>query len=159
MVEGDSASLAELCVLISAVADVSLRQDIAVTGSVNQHGEIQPVGGVTQKIEGFFDLCRSRGLTGTQGVLIPASNQNHLMLQDEVVEAVRLGQFHIWVAEQVDDALQLLSGMPCGEPDSSGMYPEGSLHRLVSMRLEQYKRALHADSANEDKKHGEDPGI
>ncbi len=159
MVEGDSASLAELCVLISAMADVPLRQDIAVTGSVNQHGEIQPVGGVTQKIEGFFNLCRSRGFTGSQGVLIPASNQRHLMLRDEVVEAVRLGQFHIWVAEQVDDALQLLSGMPCGELDSSGMYPEGSLHRLVSMRLEQYKRALRADSAFEDKKHGVDPEI
>ena len=159
MVEGDSASLAELCVLISAMADVPLRQDIAVTGSVNQHGEIQPVGGVTQKIEGFFNLCRSRGFTGSQGVLIPASNQRHLMLRDEVVEAVRLGQFHIWVAEQVDDALQLLSGMPCGEPDSLGMYPEGSLHRLVSIRLEQYKRALRADSAFEDKKHGVDPEI
>jgi lon-related putative ATP-dependent protease len=159
MVEGDSASLAELCVLISAVAEVPLRQDIAVTGSVNQHGEVQPVGGVTQKIEGFFELCRSRGFTGNQGVLIPAPNQRHLMLRDEVVEAVRLGQFHVWVAEQVDDALQLLSGMPCGEPDSSGIYSEGSLHRLVSMRLEQYARALRADSASEEKKRGEDPGI
>ena len=159
MVEGDSASLAELCVLISAVADVPLRQDIAVTGSVNQYGEIQPVGGVTHKIEGFFDLCRSRGFTGTQGVLIPASNQRHLMLQDEVIEAVHLGQFHIWVAEQVDDALELLSEMPCGKPDSSGMYPEGSLHRLVSLRLEQYRKALHTDSTSEDKKSGEEPEI
>ena len=81
------------------------------------------------------------------------------MLRDEVVEAVRLGEFHIWVAEQVDDALHLLSGMPCGVPDSSGMYPEGSLHRLVSMRLEQYARALRADSASEDKKRREEPGL
>ena len=110
MIDGDSASLAELCVLISAVSDTPLRQDIAVTGSVNQHGDVQAVGGVTEKIEGFFDLCRDRGLSGTQGVLLPASNQRHLMLRDEVVEAVAAGRFHIWQAKTVDEALELLTG-------------------------------------------------
>jgi predicted ATP-dependent protease len=105
-VDGDSASLAELCVLLSAAADLPLRQDIAVTGSVNQHRQVQPVGGVTEKIEGFFDLCRARGLTGAQGVLLPAANRRHLMLRDDVLEAVSTGQFHIWLAEDVNAALE-----------------------------------------------------
>jgi lon-related putative ATP-dependent protease len=152
MVEGDSASLAELCVLLSAIAGVPLRQDVAVTGSVNQHGQVQPVGGVTEKIEGFFDLCRARGLSGTQGVLIPSANRRHLMLRDDVVEAVRSGQFHIWTVEDVDALLQLLSGLPCGEPDAAGIYPEGSLHRLVSDRLDEFGRTLRAASAGEERK-------
>jgi predicted ATP-dependent protease len=152
MVEGDSASLAELCVLLSALAGTPLYQGVAVTGSVNQHGEVQPVGGVTEKIEGFFDLCRSKGFTGTQGVLIPAANRRQLMLRDDVVESVRGGQFHIWIAEEVDDALQLLTGLPGGEPDANGVYPEGSLHCLVSERLEQFARTLRAISASEEKK-------
>jgi predicted ATP-dependent protease len=143
-VEGDSASLAELCVLLSAAADVPLRQDIAVTGSVNQHGQVQPVGGVIQKIEGFFDLCRVQGLTGSQGVLIPAPNQRNLMLRDDVVEAVRAGQFHIWTAAAVEEALQLLTGREPGEADAAGVYPEGSLHRAVADRLAQYTAALRA---------------
>ena len=151
MVEGDSASLAELCVLLSAVAGVPLRQDVAVTGSVNQHGQVQPVGGVTEKIEGFFDLCRARGLSGTQGVLIPSANRRHLMLRDDVVEAVRSGQFHIWTVEDVDALLQLLTGLPCGEPDAAGIYPEGSLHRLVSDRLDEFGRTLRAASAGEER--------
>lgn len=152
MVEGDSASLAELCVLLSAIADVPLRQDVAVTGSVNQHGEVQPVGGVTEKIEGFFDLCHTRGLTGTQGVLIPSANRRNLMLRDDVVEAVRSGQFHIWTAQDVDGLLQLLTSLPCGEPDTAGVYPEGSLHRLVWDRLEQFGRTLRAASGPEEKR-------
>jgi lon-related putative ATP-dependent protease len=151
LVEGDSASLAELCVLLSAVADAPLRQDIAVTGSVNQHGQVQPVGGVIQKIEGFFDLCRARGLTGSQGVLIPAANRYHLMLRDDVVEAVSAGLFHIWVASEVDEALQLLTGLPAGVPDSAGVYPEGSLHRAVADRLAKYAEALKALTAEEKK--------
>lgn len=152
LVEGDSASLAELCVLLSAIAGVPLRQDVAVTGSVNQHGQVQPVGGVTEKIEGFFDLCRARGLTGTQGVHIPAANRRHLMLRDDVVDAVRSGQFHIWTAEDVDALLQLLTGLPSGEPDAAGLYPEGSLNRLVSDRLEEFGRTLRAASAGEERK-------
>ncbi len=142
MVEGDSASLAELYSLLSALSGVPLRQDIAVTGSVNQHGQVQAVGGVTEKIEGFFDVCRQNGLTGQQGALIPASNRQHLMLRDDVVEAVRGGQFHIWVAEKVDDGLPLLTGLPAGEPDASGAYPEGTLHRAVADRLASYAKIL-----------------
>ena len=149
MVEGDSASLAELCVLTSALSGAPLRQDIAVTGSVNQYGEVQPIGGANEKVEGFFDICRARGLTGTQGALIPASNRRHLMLRDDVVEAVREGKFHIWTAETADAALELLTGHAPGEPDTAGLYPEGSLHRLVSDRLGQYAEALKAASAEE----------
>jgi lon-related putative ATP-dependent protease len=152
MVEGDSASLAELCVLLSATAGAPLRQDIAVTGSVNQHGHVQPVGGVTEKIEGFFDLCLANGLTGTQGVFIPAANRRHLMLRDDVVEAVCNGRFHIWTGEQVDDALQLLTSMPVGEPDAAGVFPQATLHRAVADRLAQYAEMLRALSAAEDKK-------
>jgi predicted ATP-dependent protease len=151
LVDGDSASLAELCVLLSAMADAPLRQDIAVTGSVNQHGQVQPVGGVTQKIEGFFDLCRARGLTGSQGVLIPAANRRHLMLRDDVVEAATAGLFHIWVASEVDEALELLTGLSAGVADRAGTYPEGSLHRTVADRLARYAAALKASTAEERK--------
>ena len=133
MIEGDSASLAELCVLLSAAAGAPLRQDVAVTGSVNQHGQVQPVGGVTEKIEGFFDFCRAKGFTGTQGVFIPASNRRHLMLRDDVVEAVANGQFHVWLGEEVDDALQLLSAMPADD-----------LHRAVAGRMAEYAETLKA---------------
>jgi len=151
MIEGDSASLAELCVLLSALAGIPLRQDVAVTGSVNQHGQVQPVGGVTEKIEGFFDLCRARGLTGTQGVLIPASNRRHLMLRDDVVEAVADGRFHLWLAEEVDDALELLAGRPAGLPDAAGAYPEGTMHRAVAERLANYAEILRALGGEEKK--------
>jgi predicted ATP-dependent protease len=140
-VEGDSASLAELCVLLSAVSGVALRQDVAVTGSVNQHGQVQPVGGVTEKIEGFFDLCRARGLTGTQGVFIPATNRRHLMLRDEVVEAVDEGQFHIWHGEAVDDVLELLTGQAAGE-----------VHAAVARRLGEYTETLKALAADHERK-------
>lgn len=152
MVEGDSASLAELCVLLSATAGAPLRQDVAVTGSVNQHGHVQPIGGATEKIEGFFDLCQSRGLTGTQGVFIPAANRRHLMLRDDVAEAICNGRFHIWTGEEVDDALELLTGMPAGQPGPSGVYPEGTLHRAVAGSLAQYAETLRALGAGEEKK-------
>jgi predicted ATP-dependent protease len=144
MVEGDSATLAELCVLLSAVSGAPLRQDVAVTGSVNQHGQVQAVGGVNQKIEGFFDLCRARGLTGHQGVILPVANRRHLMLRDDVVTAVAAGQFHIWLAEEVDDALEMLTGVPAGQADATGLYPAGGLHRLVADRLAHYAEELRA---------------
>jgi lon-related putative ATP-dependent protease len=150
-VEGDSASLAELSVLLSAAAGVPLRQDIAVTGSVNQHGQIQPVGGVIQKIEGFFDVCRAKGLTGTQGVLIPAPNRRNLMLRDDVVEAVAAGQFHIWAAAEVDEALELLTGVPFAPPDANGIYPQGSLHRRVADCLARYAATLRTMAGEEAK--------
>ena len=145
LVEGNSASLAELCVLLSAMSDAPLRQEIALTG------QVQPVGGVTQKIEGFFDLCRVRGLTGSQGVLIPSANRRHLMLRDDVVEAVSAGLFHAWVASEADEALELLTGLPAGAPSSAGVYPEGSLHRAVARRLARYGEALKAIAAEEKK--------
>jgi lon-related putative ATP-dependent protease len=155
MVEGDSASLAELLALLSALAGVPLRQDVAVTGSVNQHGQVQPVGGVTEKIEGFFDICRANGLTGAQGVLIPGRNRRHLMLRDDVVEAVRAGQFHIWIAARVEDAVPLLTGLAAGEAATDGTYPDGSLHRLVADRLAAYAEALRAKSAETELGPGE----
>jgi lon-related putative ATP-dependent protease len=137
-VDGDSASAAELCALLSALADVPLRQSLAVTGSVNQHGEIQAIGGVNEKIEGFFDLCRRRGLTGRQGVLIPRSNLPHLMLRDDVVEAAERGEFSVFAAATIDDAVEVLTELPAGAPDAEGVYPEGSLNRRVQDRLRDF---------------------
>jgi lon-related putative ATP-dependent protease len=134
-VEGDSASSAELYALLSAIAGVPIKQSLAVTGSVNQHGQVQAIGGVNEKIEGFFDVCQARGLTGEQGVLIPVSNVKHLMLRQDVVEAVDTGQFHIYPVETVDQGIEILTGVPAGERDEEGNYPEESINRLVETRL------------------------
>lgn len=136
MVEGDSASLAELCALLSALADVPLKQSLAITGSVNQFGEAQVIGGVNEKIEGFFDLCAMRGLTGEQGVLIPAASVRHLMLREDIVEAVRRGTFHLHTIETVDDAMTLLTGLPAGEPDTKGVLAKGTINHKVALALE-----------------------
>ncbi|HEY8449121.1 MAG TPA: ATP-binding protein [Bacillota bacterium] len=135
-VDGDSASSAELYALLSSLAELPLRQDLAVTGSVDQYGRIQPVGGVNQKIEGFFRVCKAKGLTGTQGVIIPAQNVDNLMLDDEVIEAVRAGMFHIYAIHTVDEGLELLTGVPAGRRDADGRFPEDSVHGRVSARLE-----------------------
>jgi lon-related putative ATP-dependent protease len=134
-VEGDSASLAELCALLSALAQVPIKQSLAVTGSVNQQGQVQAVGGVNEKIEGFFDVCRARGLTGEQGVLLPAANLQHLMLRSDLVEAAAAGRFHVFPVESVDHALELMTGMPAGERDAAGRYPPGSFNGRVEARL------------------------
>ncbi|MEW5891126.1 MAG: Lon protease family protein [Pseudomonadota bacterium] len=134
-VEGDSASLAELCALLSSLANVAIKQSLAVTGSVNQHGAVQPIGGVNEKIEGFFDICRARGLTGDQGVVIPASNVKHLMLREDVVAAAAAGQFHIYAVEHVDEAIEILTGVAAGEPDETGLVPAGSINFLVASQL------------------------
>lgn len=134
-VEGDSASSAELYALLSAIADVPINQSLAVTGSVNQHGQVQAIGGVNEKIEGFFDVCRARGLTGTQGVLIPASNVKHLMLRHDVVEAVATGQFQVYAVETIDQGIELLTGVPAGERNRAGNYPKGSINYRVESRL------------------------
>jgi len=134
-VEGDSASMAELCALLSALADAPIKQSWAMTGSVNQHGEAQPIGGVNEKIEGFFDVCQARGLLGEQGVIIPLSNVKDLMLRHDVVEAVRAGQFQVHAVQTVDQALELLTGVPAGERDGEGNFPEGSLNHRVEARL------------------------
>ena len=134
-VEGDSASLAELCALLSALAAVPIRQSLAVTGSVNQYGRVQAIGGVNEKIEGFFDICRARGLDGEQGVLIPDSNVKHLMLREDVVQACAEGKFRIYAVSTVDEAIALLTGVPAGEPDENGVVPEGSINYMVAAQL------------------------
>jgi len=134
-IEGDSASCAELCALLSAIGGVPLRQSVAVTGSVNQHGRVQPIGGVNEKVEGFFDVCRHRGLTGEQGVVVPASNRKHLMLREDVREAVAEGEFNVWSAGHVDEVMEILAGRPMGERDEEGRFPEGTVNRTVDDRL------------------------
>ena len=134
-VEGDSASSAELYALLSALADAPLKQSLAVTGSVNQHGLVQAIGGVNEKIEGFFDVCHKRGLTGDQGVLIPAANVKHLMLRHDVVQAVADGKFHIYPVSVIDEGMELLTGIPAGERDENGLFPDGSINQRVEVRL------------------------
>ena len=135
-VEGDSASVAELCALLSSLASVPIRQSLAVTGSVDQFGRVQAIGAVNEKIEGYFDICSRRGLTGQQGVLIPAANVAHLMLRRDVVDAAAAGRFHVYAVETVDQALELLTGVDVGAPDADGKLPEGSLNQRVAQRLE-----------------------
>jgi lon-related putative ATP-dependent protease len=135
-VDGDSASSAELYALLSALAETPIKQSLAVTGSVNQHGQVQAIGGVNEKIEGFFDICNSRGLTGDQGVLIPEANVKHLMLRNDVIEAVADGKFHVYPIETIEQGIEVLTGKPAGEMDDDGLYPEGSINRLVVDRLE-----------------------
>ena len=139
-VEGDSASSAELYALLSALAELPLRQDFAVTGSVNQQGEVQAIGGVNEKIEGFFDICQRRGLTGTQGVLIPNANVQHLMLRRDVIEACAIGKFFIYPVTTIDQGIELLIGRPAGERGSDGLYPAQSLNRAVEDRLHAFAR-------------------
>lgn len=136
-VEGDSASSTELYALLSALSGVPIKQGIAVTGSVNQLGKVQPIGGVNQKIEGFYAVCKAKGLTGDQGVMIPKTNERHLMLKDEVVEAVKEGRFHIWSVETIDQGIEILTGMPAGERKKDGGYPRGTINYLVDSRLRQ----------------------
>lgn len=136
-VEGDSASSAELYALLSAISGLPIKQSLAVTGSINQHGEVQPIGGVNEKIEGFFDVCNSRGLTGEQGVLIPASNVKHLMLRKDVVDAVGRGEFHVYPVRDVDEGIELLTGVSAGEQDEEGNYPEESVNGRVERRLQE----------------------
>ncbi|MDE2311339.1 MAG: AAA family ATPase [Betaproteobacteria bacterium] len=135
LVEGDSASLAELCALLSNLANAPIKQSLAITGSVNQFGQAQAIGAVNEKIEGFFDICAARGLTGEQGVLIPAANVKHLMLRRDVVAAAEAGQFRIYAVENVDQAIAILTGLPSGEAGAGGEYPEGSVSRRVAARL------------------------
>jgi len=141
-VEGDSASSAELYALLSALSGLPLKQGIAVTGSVNQHGQIQAVGGVTRKVEGFFDVCKAKGLTGEQGVVLPEANVKHLMLKDEVVQAVREDRFHIWAVRSIDEGIELLTGVPAGDQRPDGSYRLGTVHQRVDARLREYARRL-----------------
>jgi lon-related putative ATP-dependent protease len=137
-IDGDSASTTELYALLSALSGLPLNQGIAVTGSVNQHGEVQAVGGVTRKIEGFYEICRERGLTGGQGVMVPTANVKNLMLKEQVVEASRAGRFHVWGVSHIDEGLELLMDRAAGERAADGTFPEGSVHRLVQDQLREY---------------------
>jgi len=134
-IEGDSASSTELYAILSSLADMSIRQDIAVTGSVNQKGEVQPIGGVNQKIEGFFDVCKAKGVTGDQGVMIPHQNIRNLVLREDVVKAVQDGQFHIYAVKTIDEGIEILTGIPAGEKKADGTYPENTVNYLVEKRL------------------------
>ncbi len=140
-VDGDSASSTELYALLSALSGLPLRQDIAVTGSVNQHGVVQAIGGANEKIEGYFDICAARGLTGTQGVMLPASNAQHLMLRADVVAACAAGKFSIWPIETIDQGIALLTGHDVGERGADGTYPAGSVNRAVFDRLQLFAKA------------------
>ncbi|MCU0971019.1 MAG: AAA family ATPase, partial [Gammaproteobacteria bacterium] len=137
-VEGDSASVAELCALLSAIGDVPLRQGIAVTGSVNQHGEVQAVGGVNEKVEGFFAICQARGLDGSHGVVLPAANTKDLMLHPDVLAAAEAGRFRVYAARHVDEVMEILTGLPAGHPDAEGRFPEGSVNGQVQRRLAEW---------------------
>ncbi len=137
-VDGDSASGAELCCLLSALADAPLDQGIAMTGSVDQYGNMQAIGGAQYKIEGFFDTCAARGLTGRQGVILPAANLRHLMLRDDVIDAVRAGRFHVYAVTHIEECLELLTGLPAGTLGPDGTYPEGTINQRIQRRLEHY---------------------
>ena len=154
-VEGDSASAAEMFALLSALADAPLKQSIAVTGSVNQHGQIQPIGGVNEKIEGFFDVCKASGLTGEQGVLIPLSNVRHLMLRKDVVDAVEAAQFHVYSMQTIDDGLEILTGTPAGERGRSGYFPDGSVNRRVEAKLTELAERRRIFATSEKTGHSE----
>ncbi len=150
-VDGDSASSTELYALLSSLSGFPLRQGIAVTGSVNQHGEVQPIGGANEKIEGYFAICKLKGLTGEQGVMIPATNERHLMLNPEVQAAVAAGRFHIWSVETIDQGLEILTGRPAGVPDAEGVYPAGSVHRAVQDRLTAFAEGLKSEKGNDER--------
>jgi predicted ATP-dependent protease len=141
-IEGDSASLAELCAVLSSLAEVPIRQGLAMTGSVNQKGEVQPIGGANQKIEGFHDVCRTVGFTGDQGVVIPERNRRNLMLRGDVLESVERGDFRVLSVSTVDEALEAMTGVPAGERQEEGSYPEGSFHYLVDKRLREMGEAM-----------------
>jgi predicted ATP-dependent protease len=139
-IDGDSASSTELYAVLSSLADIPISQEIAVTGSINQRGDIQPIGGVTYKIEGFYELCAKRGLTGSQGVLIPVQNVPDLVLNDDVIQAVKDGQFHIYPISHVDEGIEILTGVPAGTVNAKGKYPADSVHGRALKKLKEFYR-------------------
>jgi len=151
MVEGDSASCAELLVILSSLSGIPLKQNLAITGSMDQHGEVQPIGGVNEKIEGFFDLCKVRGLDGMHGVVIPRKNMSNLMLKKEVVDAVKNGTFSIYAITRVEEGVELFTGIPAGELKDDGTWPEGSVNYLVMKRLDEIRQAY----KDQEKKEGQ----
>jgi lon-related putative ATP-dependent protease len=155
-IDGDSASSTELYALLSALAGVPIKQGIAVTGSVNQKGEIQPIGGVNEKIEGFYRLCKVKGLTGEQGVMIPAQNVDHLMLHPEVIRAVAEGRFHIWVVRTIEEGIELLTGLRAGRRRADGTFEEGTLFHKVAQKLKEIQANLDASRASQEEEEEND---
>jgi len=155
MVDGDSASGAELLALLSSLSQVPLDQGIAVTGSISQKGEIQPIGGVNEKIEGFFEVCRAKGMTGRQGVIIPEANVKDLMLKTKVIEAVREGRFHIYPIRHIEEGLELLSGKKAGKKKKDGTYPQNSLNNLIESRLKYLNEIAKETGPKEEEKEKE----
>ncbi len=153
-VDGDSASSTEVYAILSSLSGLPLRQDLAVTGSLNQRGEIQPIGGVNEKIEGFFEVCKAKGLTGTQGVVIPYQNVQNLMLRFDVVAAVKDGKFHVYPVKSIDEGIEILTGVEAGAPDASGEYPDGTVHGLVDRELQRLAQGLKDFSAPGEKGEG-----
>lgn len=151
-VEGDSASSTELYALLSALSGVPIRQELAVTGSVNQKGKIQAIGGLNEKIEGYFDICRAKGLSSTEGVLVPRVNKDNLMLREDVVDAVRDGRFHIYFIENIDEGIEVLTGCPAGARNPDGSFPEGTIHGRVAARLKEMAAKLRAEKEAQTRK-------
>jgi ATP-dependent Lon protease len=151
-IDGDSASSTEIYALLSSLAEVPLRQDLAVTGSVNQKGEIQPIGGVDEKIEGFFDICKAKGLTGRQGVMIPELNKDDLMLRKDVIEAIESGKFHIYAIRTIDEGIELLTSKKAGQRLPDGKYEEGSVNAMVDDKLHAYAESIREYQESDDGK-------
>jgi predicted ATP-dependent protease len=141
-VEGDSASSTELYTLLSSISGIPIKQNIAITGSVNQMGEIQPIGGINEKVEGYFRVCKAKGLTGEQGVMMPQKNLDNLMLREDVVEAVKQGKFHLWAVDSIDHGIEVLTGKPAGEKKADGAYPEDTINYLVDKKLKENAEKL-----------------
>jgi predicted ATP-dependent protease len=150
-VEGDSASSTELYTLLSCLADAPIKQGIAVTGSVNQKGEVQAIGGVNEKIEGFFEVCRAKNLTGEQGVIVPASNIRHLMLKEEVVEAVKAGNFHVYPVTTIDEGIEVLTGLKAGKRSADGSFESDSISDRVQQKLASLAEKLRTFAKGEEK--------
>ena len=139
-VDGDSASSTELYGLLSSLSEIPINQSIAVTGSVNQKGQIQPIGGVNEKIEGYFQICKMRGLTGEHGVMIPVQNVDNLQLSDEIVSAVKDGLFHVYAVSTIEEGIEVLTGVPAGKKDKNGHFPAGTVNYLVYEKLKKYAK-------------------
>ena len=150
-VDGDSASSTEIYALLSSLSGIPLKQYIAVTGSVNQKGEVQAIGGVNQKIEGFYDCCRKTGLNGMQGVMIPESNVKDLMLRKDVVEAVKKGKFHVYSVKTIDEGVEILTDKKAGERKPDGTFPKGTINEMVNTKLKELAKGLKEFVGEEDK--------
>jgi predicted ATP-dependent protease len=158
-VDGDSASSTELYALLSSLSGVPINQSFAVTGSVNQRGEIQPIGGVNEKIEGYYHVCRLKGLTGRQGVLIPHQNVKNLMLAEDVIEAVKADMFHIYAVETIDEGIEILTGVPAGSKTASGGFTRGSIHYKVNQKIKQLAKPIPKRASDSKKDEEKDEEI